>query len=120
MSIFFTLYHSYAIEKVMSFKPLHSLLSCVTKKYGIEKQAFAGGVCQYTRHIIETHYPQYKETWIPKKIEEKTLYIQTPDSVSASALYLKIHHILECVKERYVVIEHIQIIRSRKELESDV
>lgn len=100
----------------MPFESAKNILSAVTQKYGLQRQANACLVCAKAKRVIVKYYAEQADQWIPHKYEEGILFIRVTHSSSSSELFLQTHQILEYFEENDLShIKDIQIIRKHVE-----
>ncbi len=82
------------------FEPLNNYIFKATEKYKLTTQAKASMICQRSRNVIESDFPNFQKNWIPEKYEKNILTISCKTSSSASNLYIKSHVLIEKINQQ--------------------
>lgn len=103
----------FSMVNAMPFEPAGKYLFQAAKTFHLSEQALSGVVCEESRKVIETHYQDHAEHWVPIKFESHTLTIQAAHSSASSALYMHQHDVLERIQaeELPAVVRELKIVR---------
>jgi hypothetical protein len=83
----------------MSFASIKNFLPRAADRYKLGDQVNASLVCQRSRKCIAQKFPDYDDSWVPKKFVKGVLHITPQNSSARAQLYIQKNKLLSVFRQ---------------------